>query len=416
MYLTNEIYIYDKRAKRIHYTEEGRTSYTSDFYEGARKQYIDDYGKTRIISFGKDYGNITIFTPPLPNLPVPSDESLKERTNKVGMKVLLDFMKEKGLYMHSKYVDGDRIEGFWMKHKTIPSDFFVPFSTENNKLTEKIGISDKPNPMHVEGTSYLSKVRSEKLLAEYFKQYALYMFSYFYRLGYLKDTDEKSLKKYREFFKIDPEHVYRIGDLNKMLYVEGNRIMLDDSLGTPRLIVPNENMIDRLVSHVRVSGINDKKTLLNYSDRKIIDGYYKTIADFVQRKNEIKFISRKAMRTWYVKTREEQGRTSNTILSYITSKEDNEPYFMSSNRIRNGKICLVQKIEKGSSKDESLRKALKVCAYWRDHKVNLGSNVEPLEDIPEYNLYTDDEEISVGEVGELYVYERGDEYMSLLFL
>jgi len=319
-------------------------------FEGVVSQYIDDNGKTRMLNYGD---GISLMTSPLPPLNIEVDNTI----NKVTLEKAKKFIKERNLKISMQ--DGDseirQIQGLWVKdEKSNPEIYFgyIPIEV-SDALPDVIFVPEILNdPLRTDKSSDLQKMRKNRKIADYLEQYTLF--------EYAQDPenfDEETA------FVVDKDHKYDIEILGKKLIKDNNIIYYNG-----RIIVPSEEIKEKLIGRLKVYLLNDSPGVLKYKDYTVLQNYYKSLSDFRAIPNQLVFLNRLSLIRW----KQERIHNKNNSKVFDQPNEDMwEPYFYRNTYILNNRMCIIQNVEDGM-----LEKALLVGMRWMKDKINIGYTAE----------------------------------------
>lgn len=378
-------------------------------FEGARTQYIDDNGKTRMLTF-KFQGKILSFmTSPIPPLDLPNERTISE----VPLNVALKFIKEKGLRIVSQ--DGSKeagIKGLWIEMKEEnPLIYYGYIPVEQTDALDGYDFAEptKNDPLRVNPEeSDLQKFRKSRKIAEFLKKYTLYT--------YALNADEFDVEA-PTWFVVNPNHAYDIEKLNKKLYVKKNDVIYDSS---GYIIVPTQETADKLLSYLRIQLVSNKPGVLALADVKTVEDYYQTVSDFRSSENQLIFTSAESVKRWKKEASRVEGTSnvSQNLLPYAS-----EPYFYKTPKIANGRLHIVQNVKSGKLED-----ATAVSYKWIKDKVNIGYNITDTDkiampnDVP-YRAYTNSGLLlkhgmvkDGASVATVIFYDDNESYGAVLFL
>ncbi len=369
-------------------------------FEDATSQYIDDSGKTRMLTFGNL--KLSLMVSPLPPFNLPIDRTVLETPYETAKQ----FMKRKGLRPISQ--DGSESDGkIWGLWVDIAGDRTISLYYAYIPLVERDALPNLPfvdptknDPIRTEpvANSDLRRYQNNRKTADFLKRYVLY--------AYARDPDAFD----ENSFTVVKGYTYKIEDLNKRLFFDGNRVMFRNG----KLIVPSEHIRDQLMAYLEVALLNDRQGVLKLKDERSLDVFYQSIADFRPAPNQLVFMSKEAVARW----KRETLRTAeaNLIKDELNSSAV-EPYYYRNPRFQNNAIVIIQNVMDGS-----LERAITVATAWIDERSNIGYRAAIPDEIDKlsYALYYTDgkvEEVkSEGEtIAPVIVYDN-DTYGALLFV
>ena len=268
--------------------------FSGELFNKVKSQYIDNSGKTRMLTYEN---GLCLMTSPLPPLNKPIDKNI----NPIDIDLAIDFIKTKKLCITMQ--DGDasekKIQGLWVEprhSKNIGISYgYIPvnigYALKKTKSNSNLICSGDSKNMYIDFTpvflndplrtddeSVLKKYNKIRKIAEFLKQYTLFQYS----------LDPKSFGK--DTFIINPKHEYNIESLDKRL-VFNTSVMYQKG----KLIVPSDKVKNHLINYLRVQLINDYSDVMSYSERIIVKNYYRTLSDFRKVSNQFIFIDKRSL-------------------------------------------------------------------------------------------------------------------------
>jgi len=327
----------------------------SQLLSGAKSQYVDDYGKVRMVN----YDGVSLMTPPM--APIEALPMAKAVPVRADVETAQKFVAANDLLILAQDGDGDQAQGLWVRlsdnlgyiplkiTKGLPS---VPFASEND-------------PMRTWSVSELAVVRHDRRVAYLLKQYVLHMYS----RGTYHETDS---------YVVREGHVYDLSRLSRR--VDDNRQTLFEG---ERLIVPSDSVRQRLHSYLQIELLNNKTGVERLKEERFLGGYYQTVLDFRPSPGQVIFIGLEDLQRW---TSEKECRAKTAKVHYEVQPMTRNAYFYINYKLTN-RIFIIQNVERGA-----LDRALSVSYKWKRDQVNLGYNAEvnpAVKDVA-YNVYTQD--------------------------
>jgi len=362
-------------------TQEGSFYYSpvntnSLIFKGAISQVIDKNGKTRRLTYNS---GVTLMTSPLPPLSLPITKEYE--ISHVPRIVAENFIKEKNLVV--TYQDGDeesgRIQGLWVKSNIQNSGLYygyIPLDKSESYPSISFSSPITEDPSGGTEISELKIMKKNRKTAELIQAYTLYEYS--------KLDDKEDINS---LFFVDENHQYDIHTLGEVIESDNNVIYSGG-----KIVIPSEDVRDRLIFYINNKLLNDPETVENYKDSKIIKNYYTRIDDFRKRPEEIIFSSLspgsiytgptiyESLETWSSSTKRNiKNRTISPEWVNVGDKPyspewnqlKKDPYFFRNNNIKSGKMAIIQNVEKGL-----LNLALYVAVKWvegnKEDRINFG--------------------------------------------
>ncbi len=409
-------------------------------FDSVVSQYIDNNGKTRMLTYGGDDSNtVCLMVSPIPPLGVAIDKTIIP----ASMATVLKFIKERGLLIVSQDGNADQgIQGVWVETKEqnvgiyygyipiTPPTFLASGQKprlESKKVIANVPFSDRGDPIRTDPQSELSNFRRNRKIAEILKQYVLYT----YANEVASIAGEIDFNE--NYFWVDPDHTYDIDRLNKKLFREGNDVIYREGY----IVVPSEDIRDRLLAYLKVNLLNDTPGILSMADPLVsgaitpttintglpLDNYYQVISDFrlsPGSTDQIIFTSTNGLKRWKRDTIKKQKLDPNMISS-APMENQKDPYYYRNPKIGKATLMLIQNVAGGL-----LENALAVAWVWSESKVkNIGytPSVDAITTASKvsltYIIYTESGEIervtSKTKPQHIFRYESGA-YAALLFI
>jgi len=363
----------------------------------ATSQYIDLYGKCRILNFDK----VSVATSPLPPLNVP--EVPKSKTQLCTVKNALKFVNDTNLQIVEQDIDipTQLIKGFWVKSTTNPPELvfgYIPIEDDKEEL-EDVPKSHETiiDPIYVESESYLQIARNNEKIAEYLKEYSIYEWA--------QKPSRFSIKRN---FVVIKDHEY---DLSKVNYrMERNDVFYENA----KIIVTDIETAEKLMSFVTVSALNDSSLEKRYKHKKSVNvsAFFKYLTDFESENDQLVFMGKGSLVAWLARDTENIFEVSQTLLPDFKT-----PYYYRNMSIDNGRLMLLQNTKLGD-----FASALAVSKEWEHTKTNAGYDPVNIyvEEAPSFQVYTKEGLSHQSDkksefVYKLFGYDDGS-YAALLFL
>jgi len=382
---------------------------SNDPLRDAVSQYIDESGKTLMLTFVIGGEKLSMLVSPLPPFDLPVNDVIHSST----LSNVKRFTALGGLEITGQTkAPGQEtsIQGVWLSliGEEYPLSYaYVPFSKPERFLDDVLQRDEVDVPsIGIQGETEFDLFRRNKALSIYLKKYALYT--------YAKNPTGFST----ESFKIDSRHQYDLVSLRKSLFFVNNKVMYASS---GRLIVPDKRTRNNLMAYVSTKLLNDTTGVLALYDAendvpKTIEELYVTVSDFRETENQLVFSSAATLGAWVLSARE---RDSSKISAVLLPGEK-RVYYFASPIVRGGAISMIQNV-----KDGDFQRALDVAKKWLIDRVNVGyegvdaSSAQDLPSDTSYRIYseTKDEIYHKGKKSlepRIVEYENG-QYAAILF-
>lgn len=304
-------------------------------------QIIDTDGKCVCLN----YSEISLFISP--QAPFKEENVGEDEYFESELHNALGFIQEKNLKIEGQSIQDEKLVGIWVKNEFIAYGY-IPIAKSEEKLKD-VEIVKKPVPCIKDENSRLENMRNNKKIAEFLKQYSLIEWS-----KNQEDFGENN-------FTVDPDHDYDIKNLSVKIQ-RGNSHIYDGK----KIIVPDRETIQRLLTYVYVTCINNKDYAEFIQKKNSISPYdiFTSPIDFKQRPGQTVFIGRESVRNY------KQSKAREIINSQIFSHIRNwskEPYYYKNPKVLDGRICIIQ-----NTYDGSLPTALTISKAWYHKKINEG--------------------------------------------
>lgn len=311
-----------------------------DLLSDAEEQYIDMNGKCRLLNFK---GGLSIMTSPLKPFDLPISEKIYEPSwTKVSK-----FIEKYKLKITSQNNPKSNRNGLWVYHPLL---YYCYIPIDKDIIIDNLPKTDNLDPLRVDDISELEKMRLAKKVAEYLKKYLFYTYS----LDPAGWSEDKII--------VQENYTYDIKALHKKLYFEGNDIMYRDGA----LIVPSQEIKDKLSAYLQVQLINNKKSVEGTKNQTIIDNHYETLSDFRNSHETLVFSGIDSLMTW----RDNLERVSSKVSTFLYPEVE-DPYYYRNPHIHHNDLMIIQNT-RGGSIDE----ALNVADKWLTDRINIGYNPE----------------------------------------
>jgi hypothetical protein len=363
--------------------------------QGAVGQYIDDNGKTRMISYGSETKGISLMISPIPPLDIPIDTKIRTTTLERAMR----FIREKKFSVTAQ--DGNdpdsggdgEIQGLWVspflldspsKGEGLESIYYGYIPVTLTKGLEDITYRTEDPPLKanlVQGSDVEIYRRTRKI-AIVLKAYVLYT--------YAKNPDAFGGDPESETFGDDAivvvkDHVYDIALLNKKLYGLGdgrdNRVIFRSG----KLIASSKKMKSKLLAYLKVCLLNDSTAVAMMANTQTIDEYYESISDFRPAENQLIFDSVDNIVAWRKDALE--VKSVGDVHINLLSPDRVEPYYYRNFLFDTITPAIVQNVKGGDKKI-----AITIAYRWLDDKVNMGYDVPVAKNIKDISYVEYDPE------------------------
>lgn len=331
-----------------------------ELFEGIKSQYIDNYGKCRALNFE----NFSLITSPLPPFDIVESNNIIYCDPQTAKKVIKE--KKLEILFQQKYAYNE-ISGFWVyvnqKIQQFMVNIFLPTEIMNYVENIPYAPSRLYEPINRNELSSLDRNNEALKISIFLKEYTLFTYSL--------DPEIFSVNS----FIIIPNYKYNLDAIGKRIFINKNNVMYKDN----KLIVPSEEIRDKLIQHLEITKLNDRYLVENYKYRNIISDYYHSLKDFRSKELQLIFLDTPSIFNW----REKHFAKKYNTIKFELDLESEDPYYYINENISES-LLLIQNVENGD-----LYRALSVCKEWNDNRTNTkGYNAEPIQDKNiEYKVY-----------------------------
>jgi hypothetical protein len=322
--------IYNQEGVVINIHGQPPWTVLSDRYQLV-SQYIDSYGKTRVIDFSFNGLIIRVFTSPMQPLAKIPEMDVSTPVENIPVESISDFFNLLNITFY------DTGKGH------------IIGNTNNIELV--VYYDKPPSP---EGNSFVDKYNTTKRNARYITEYFLWLYSV-----YTAETNDGTISGFKDnYIEIDNSFVYNINE--NILSLDNPSVMRNR-----KLVLTSNKLLARLEYVLELHIVRNQKKLTQYRHKKRIDNFYVDVSDFNKHTGQ----------DVIDKTTTTEHEIDN--VHYISNKiitGTRSPYFFRNNLVENGKIFLAQNIE-------SLEVAFFVADNWNSVNrfnpgYNFGNNVE----------------------------------------
>lgn len=357
-------------------------------------QVIDTYGKTRSINIlYKDDIKVSLLTNPIQPLKLIETKEIYKTVPELA----LEIFREINVENIKQYIDSNdniiKIQG--LIHNTK-----IEILIENNtKKMDKIEfIKDKEliNINFKNKESVISSYNKYKKYTRYIIEYLYWLYSNYIFENNINEQellDENILLEFRKkHILIKTEYKY------KKVYK-----MFDKDSGLTEngfLILKSEETLKRIFYVLRLEIIRNRKKIINYYKKELIENYYIDISDFNNNKFQVILEGENSIYKWILeKTSNNEIYNKIYFNDRIKHDEDEdkkkekdekknkkekvleiEPYFFQNDLISN-KIFIAQNTD-------SIEKAIEISKIWKEKNINIGFNASKSLIPYEINLYS----------------------------
>ena len=358
----NTSYIFNKKIELIEFNIFSRINIVPV------SQFIDSYGKTRLINLMYKNNIISMNTSPLPPFNIKEDNI--SNINFTDINTAIDIASELNITIISQLVDiNNNIKELRGKigniNISIPIDgndkqiYAIPVVKIINKdiIGENIFNSDLVNYSN-SYISTLTKFNFYKKLSRYITEYIIWLYSKFVNRNNIKEEDYLKSDILENFKNnnITIDENFEYGQVNKTLSMDSS-LMSDN-----KLVLKSEETLKRLFYVLRLYIARNLENFKNFKDKKMIQDFYVDLTDFDYYPFQVILQGENSIIKWI------DEKNKNNFLSNEIINEKTLPYFFRNELINDNKIYLVQNTD-------SYIKAQNIAIFWNNYNYNPGTNV-----------------------------------------
>ena len=251
-----------------------------DIFEGVTSQYIDIYGKCRILN----YSNLSLVISPISPLDVKQTTEVNPKL--ASSQQAVEFIEKKtGAQIKKQDGSEEMIQGIWIEHPSFQFAYIpvkLPVEGDETNAIKDVEFANvfMENPIYTDDHSKLDDMRRNKLIAFYLKEYSMILFS-------------KNKSIVLDNFKIMKNHDYDIYNMPNKIGKHEN-IFYEE-----KLIVPDQETADKLIKYVNVNVYNDRYLIDKYSELKIINSKREyDPSEFNTTTDELIFSNKNQIKNW----------------------------------------------------------------------------------------------------------------------
>lgn len=323
-------------------------------------QWVDSYGKTRILNTRFSGKLISMIVSPLQPINVKQAESSK--INYVDIDTALEFTTY--LTMNIEYQNV--LNGKLKQLRGLIGNVSVSIPIHDSDPLDNIETKEVELEYPIETVSDLDIYNRNKKIARYIVEYMLWIYSYYLnRKNITKITDESIATFSNKYFDIKPKYDYK--DIPKT-FSKSSTVMNGN-----KIIIQSEEMKKRLVYVLRLSCLRNSDSVFEYHKKKVIQNYYEDISDFDQYKNQVLLYGQESINKWIFENNVNYTLYDEVIIG------SNKPYFFK-NRLIDNKIYLAQNTT-------SIGKACDISVNWIRNDYNIGIHSKDITPVS-FTLYS----------------------------
>lgn len=287
-------------------------------------QYIDSYGKCRMLNVSHMNTLISVFTSPVVPLAVPETTLDKIHTaNSSVIQSIFDTLQIRNMN-----------------------------DTQNNIVTGILGnVNVFVYSTQQYSTSIMNIYNQNKNIAKYMTEFLLWLFSTYIHQNNIQDIDNSIIENFvYQNVEIDPNYTY--SNITKTFSYEHGLIR------NRKLIVHDNDTVQRLIYVLKLNLERQADIVFNYHTKSSITNYYNDISDFDYHAHQVILYGDDSIEKWIYDRQHMYHIIKDGV--DLTSKA---PYFFR-NILVSARIYLAQNMD-------TLEKALEVGKIWSERGLNV---------------------------------------------
>jgi hypothetical protein len=323
-------------------------------------QWIDSYGKTRILNINFSEGTVSLIISPMQ--PIRAKESESSEIHRIDVDTAIELANYLKMNIDSQTVIGGRSKEI----SGIIGNILVSIPINDSDPLERIPEKQHGLSFPEEQESALTRYNRNKKLARYIVEYMLWVYSHYLQDNSIENITDESIANFaRDYFKIVPDYDY--GYIPKTFSADTS--VMDGE----QIVVQSEEMSKRLVYVLRLLSSRNSDGVFQYYNKKVIQNYYEDVTDFRKYKNQVILYGEESIEKWI----------SENNIKYVLHNEvkigTSTPYFFK-NDLVGDKVYLAQNTT-------SLGKASDIAITWVREDYNIGIHAEEADPVT-FTLYS----------------------------
>jgi len=326
------------------------------------EQYIDVYGKSRMIKLNINGKICTILCEPTQPITVKYvDEMDIIRFDISEVQTFINIYKPKNL---KQYVNRNNL---LMEIKGVIGNVMITIPVIDNiqPLHDIEEINNMSDVISRDTESLFKKFVEYRKQSKYLREYVIWLFSTYVHTNNITQIDDDVMIEFiDQYIEVNPNFKYK--QIDKFFS------MNSDIMNNNKLVCDSEELVKRLIYHLRLHIYNHRDKVLGYHDKKIIDNYYENILDLNVHNSQILISSEDTFNNFI-----SQKDTKLTV--YDDIQQDIQIPYMFRNKYISKKLMLIQN-------SMSLDKAIYIGYTWKNSGYNIGYDFEMTQEIPKYRF------------------------------
>lgn len=324
------------------------------------EQYIDVYGKSRMIKLNVNSKDCTILCDPTQPITVKhvnemdiirfEQREIDTFLNLYRLTKLKQYVNRDNLLIEIKGMIGNVMITIPVKDNILP----LPNIQQDNDMSDVI--SRDTESLFVKFSEYRKQ-------SKYLREYIVWLFSTYLHTNNIRDINDNTMIEFiDQYIQIIPNFEYK--QIDKFFSMDS------DIMNNNKLVCNSEELVKRLLQYLQLHIYNHREKVMIYHTKTIIDNYYENILDLNSHSSQVLISSEDAFNNFI-----NQYNTKLTVYEDI-QPEIQLPYMFRNKYISN-KLILIQN-------SKSLEKAIYIGYIWKNLGYNIGYDFEIAEEIPKY--------------------------------
>jgi len=325
------------------------------------EQYIDTYGKSRMIKLKINGNECTILCEPTQPITVNHVNEMDViRFDKETIDTFIDIYKPEKL---TQYVNRDNVV---MEIKGMLGNVMITIPVSDNvpPLPNMQQDNDMSDVISRDTESLFVKFTEYRKQSKYLREYVVWLFSTYLHTNNIRDINDNVIVNFiDEYIQIIPNFKYK--QIGKFFSMDTD-IMVNN-----KLVCNSEELVKRLIQYLQLHIYNHREKVLTYHTKTIIDKYYENILDLNNHSSQVLISSEDTFNNFI-------DQYNRKLTVYETVQPDIHIPYMFRNKYISNKLVLIQN-------STSLEKAIYTGYTWKNSGYNTGYEFEIEQEIPRYS-------------------------------
>ena len=333
-------------------------------------QFIDSFGKTRILNILFEDKEISLITDPMQPINVPEIPNLFINKTDVDVSLKLAAYLEIALY---KQITSNLVT---KQFSGIVNNINISIPVNDARIVNGIPEFESTLEYIDSEFSILENYNFYKKLSRYIVEYLFWLFSKYlneneiYTLTYSEEEPFGNVDINQfidQYITIQPDFVYK--NISKTFSLDSN------VMSGNKLVVKDENTLKKVLYYLKLEVVRNNKQLVDYHMRTSIKNFYLDISDLDVYNFQIILKGENSITKWIDDTTYKKDVIQDDVML-----ENKQPYFFK-NTLISKSIVLAQN-------SNTLRDAIFVSLKWHNDRYNPKNEFNDVKDIPDFLLYT----------------------------